>query len=596
MDALYREFQKLYVTKTTSLDLVEELFRDLGNPLSNDKLSLCEIDELDSKYRRVLQSFLDRAASSSPPDHPYFQEIKTAARQVLECNYSLHHAFVERLAHIAVRHKRDPLRPYEHYFFWICNWVYQGRKVEKLALSHRRADQSGDKTGQDDNNKRDNNTNAGRIADGKDLRDKNADGNNGKSGDHDGPDSKDNDDNSLDTEQTTQAPDVSNPPESPTEYCANCGAPDASLVCRGCTFKMSSRSIMRTVYCSPDCQAADLPFHGPMCLRRLQLVKSVLFMRTFMYVMIGRASTFMLKACWEEGDVTMLKEGIPYRAAMQGEYMMRPFRCSDFPQKDKASMVQEDEFAREMIYLVGHLKEFVFDELCLDFKIFTVLVKNANQTICRQYDHNIRKSNMMQPHYVFQATLPGGEKFAVDLSPARYGWKELVLPWDEYVTERIWRVVDTTRTAAIDFREPFVPAAYSVILHKEVLDDIIDHAHLFMETVDSGLSPLEVLTGVTKDEFRYWDSDHYENAHDYCRNMGEIRKIDSRGYMYLNPDCELQITTRQEDHDALANVWLSEEEARGLRNESDETLKAIWRDRIHICRIRFKRTSPQIRG
>ncbi|KAI1473041.1 uncharacterized protein F4812DRAFT_464970 [Daldinia caldariorum] len=556
MDTPYQELHDLYVTRPTPLDSVEELFRDLGNPLDNDKNYLYSIDKLDVKYRWVLQEFLIKAASS-PPDHPYLQAIKNAANQVLEYTLRLHNAFVERLAHISLCYERDPRRPYEYHFFWTCKWVYQGRRIEKLMSPGKRAHRSEDEITGGSNNERDNNMNAEtRIVDEK----------NGKGGDHDGPDNQNKDDNSADSNDTTPTSNPNKPPTLPTGQCARCGASEASLICTD----------------------LDLPVHTPLCLRRVQLSKVSLVLCKFMSVVESLATTFVVNSSWEESDMIMLKERIPYLEAMCGKYIMHRFPNSLPSQSIGSGTVFEDQYAREVIYLVRPLKEFILDELCQDFKIVTVLVKNASSSVCYQYDHSIRKSNMMDPHYVLRLTLLGGEKFALDLAAKRFGWGNYLMPWDVFENERIWKIVDTTRTAPTDFRDPSVPAAYSVSIHKEMLGDLIDETQIYMGIATSGESFLDVLTRISKVEYRIWEAGYIEALMKYCVEVAELRLAECRGYMYLNPDCGLQITTHRKDHVALADVWLSEEEAADLKDEREEALNAIWRDRINLCRVNFK--------
>ncbi|KAI2780974.1 hypothetical protein F4815DRAFT_499030 [Daldinia loculata] len=589
MDVLCRKLYDCNISLNPS-NSIEELFRNLGDPLDNDKNCSSNIDELDAKYRRVLQDFLKKAASS-PPNHPYFSTFIAVAHQVLACNHSLHVAFVERLAHMVIHTGTYYPGPYERDFFSACKWIYQGRKIQELAALNTEADHSGDKNGRDDNDGTENSSNG---------RSDNFPDSNGSDDNDRGNNDRSNNDR-HDIYEASPVPNSynsynsHNSPASPTRQCARCGALKLFLTCGDCLLKRGSQITMSTVYCSRRCQELDWPAHKPVCVNRKQLMRAVSFMDSLFRIMEAKATTLLLKSCWEERGMTMLKEHKPYLLAMLGSYMTRPFPFDGFSTERHAIMVQSDQYVREMMYLIGPLKALFLDDLCQDFKIVTILVKNADRPLCRKLEHDIEKSSMMDPHSVLRLTLPSGEKFAVDLAAGRFGWDEKMMHWNRFEDERIWKIVEITRTIPLDFRDPYIPAAQSILIHKEILADLVGHINFRMHFGrDRSSTTLDIITRVDTEEFFDWQLDLLERAIDLCEEMFTIRLDNHRGYMYLTPEFDLCVTAERSDYDAIQGVWMPEEEIIRLEGESEESLKKIWKARLEEFRIRFKRAAIQI--
>ncbi|KAI1654828.1 hypothetical protein F4813DRAFT_392340 [Daldinia decipiens] len=578
MDVLCRKLYDCNINFTPS-NSIEELFRNLGDPLDNDKNCYSSIDELDTKYRRVLQDFLKKAASS-PPNHPYISTFITVAHQVLACNHGIHVAFVERLAHMVVHTGTYYPGPYEQDFFSACKWIYQGRKIQDLAALNMEADHSGDKNGRGDNDGTDNSSiadgrsdfrrvanrssNYNEIAEGKrdnggdttsivsNSRSDNFPDDNGSDGNDRGDNDRSSNDR-LDIYEASLVPNSynsynshnsHNSPASPTRQCARCGISNLFLTCGNCLLKRGAQITMSTVYCSQRCQELDWPVHK--------------------------------LSCWEERGMTMLKEHKPYILAMLGCYMTRPFPFGGFSTEQHARMVQSDQYVREMMYLIGPLKAFFLDDLCQDFKIVTILAKNADRPLCRKSENNIEKSSMMDPHSVLRLTLPSGEKFAVDLAAGRFGWVEKMMHWNRFEEERIWKIIEITCTIPLDFRDPYIPAAQSILIHKEILADLMGHINFRIHFgTDRWSTTLDILTRVDTEEFSDWQSDLLERAIDLCEETFTIRLSNHRGYMYLTPEFDLCVTAEGADYDAIQSAWMTEEEVIRLEGEREELLKGV---------------------
>ncbi|KAF3055073.1 hypothetical protein GL218_07581 [Daldinia childiae] len=258
-------------------------------------------------------------------------------------------------------------------------------------------------------------------------------------------------------------------------------------------------------------------------------------------------------------------------------------------------MVQSDQYVREMMYLIGPLKVLFLDDLCQDFKIVTILVKNADRPLCRKFENGIEKSSMMDPHSVLRLTLPSGEIFAVDLAAGRFGWVEKIMHWSRFERERIWKIIEVTRTIPQDFRDPYIPAAQSILIHKEILADLVGHINFRVHFgMDRLSTTLDIITRVGTEDFFDWQVGLLEGAIDLCEEMFAIRLGNYRGYMYLTPEFDLCVTAERSDYDAMQSAWMPEEEVIRLEGKSEESLKEVWKARLEESRVRFKRATLQI--
>ncbi|KAF2420186.1 hypothetical protein EJ08DRAFT_683410 [Tothia fuscella] len=80
--------------------------------------------------------------------------------------------------------------------------------------------------------------------------------------------------------------------------------------------------------------------------------------------------------------------------------------------------------------------------LCSKIEEVHVKVKNAFRPTCRIDTNHIHKNNMENRHTILRVTTFGGEMFAVDLTGAQYGWKEVVVPWTSFYNHRVHTIRD----------------------------------------------------------------------------------------------------------------------------------------------------------
>ena len=74
--------------------------------------------------------------------------------------------------------------------------------------------------------------------------------------------------------------------------------------------------------------------------------------------------------------------------------------------------------------------------------IVSVHVQNAEIG----FAENLKKEGfaaywMFRSHEVLDVTLKTGERLAIDLLAAAYGWRETISPWDVYVKNRVFTII-----------------------------------------------------------------------------------------------------------------------------------------------------------
>ncbi|KAI8960443.1 hypothetical protein F5Y11DRAFT_367411 [Daldinia sp. FL1419] len=470
---------------------IEQMFIDLGNPIENDKNCHNNTDELDAKYRRVLQHFLAQTASS-PVFNTRSLILQAAVSQVLKCNHSLHVAFVNRLARMEMFLPLRPSHSYEYYFFWACQWICEGRKLGQPAQSRQPTEQGRYRNGRNYINR----GNANQINHDKAANDDKSD-----------------------------------------------------IIC---------------------------------------LIRIVSLIDAFLASMENKATSLKLKSCREVDGIIMLEEYPLYMSAMGGEYVTQKFPFDSFREERHAVATRTDQYASELKYLIGPLERYFLDALCKDFEIVTILVKNARLPLFRIYEHGITKSNMMEPHYILRLTLRSGKKLAVDLAGGRYGWDDKVMGWDRYERERVWKVIDTTNMIPADFRQSFIPAAQSVIIHKRMLEDMIIHIDYFIHMDQGTASTLKIIKDVDAEEWNDWQKGIVDEAADHMGYTLKSYQLSRHGFLYPTPEFNVFVTVEPLQYVAMSHVWLEDDYDSWIQDESKDRLKDIWNARLEDACVRFK--------
>ncbi|KAL1954223.1 hypothetical protein VTO42DRAFT_1503 [Malbranchea cinnamomea] len=223
--------------------------------------------------------------------------------------------------------------------------------------------------------------------------------------------------------------------------CAHCAKP-ATKKCGGCLTSPSyNRDDPRpTFYCSAECQKSGWKDHKAECTRR-QLRKSLAraaeLLKDILYRIQLHATILRIKRLEVNGStVTIYNAEVDQNAP----YWLVPL---DVPGEVDQTVYDAIVMHCACQDALAYLPEFMFSllkDLSSDIEACLVIIKNR-KILLRDILPCGRPDPTIETHYIFKVTLTSGESWALDPTGAQFGFREPLLPWDEYVTARVSEIV-----------------------------------------------------------------------------------------------------------------------------------------------------------
>ncbi|KAK5259701.1 hypothetical protein LTR40_005490 [Exophiala xenobiotica] len=249
--------------------------------------------------------------------------------------------------------------------------------------------------------------------------------------------------------------------------CAHCDGP-ATKRCSGCsegaTFVEDAKP---TWYCSTECQTEDWESHKPAC-ERLKRTKSLYQAGDILNTLwpLLRSQT---KQSTVDRVHVRVENTIDFFETLETTACFELNPLGGFPGDKRVTRAVLDVFPvtdRDVICSLGVVLRKLLAGVCSHIQTLEVKIKDPKLMVhCHQredpegayYDFavvngliliNLRsrafrlEDHEVPTHYIFRVRLKdSGEDFDIDIANAKYGHFDTVVPWDNYLSQRVGRVI-----------------------------------------------------------------------------------------------------------------------------------------------------------
>ncbi|OIW23080.1 hypothetical protein CONLIGDRAFT_686853 [Coniochaeta ligniaria NRRL 30616] len=222
--------------------------------------------------------------------------------------------------------------------------------------------------------------------------------------------------------------------------CTVCKAPNATEKCSACLVNPGSEVTFATVYCGRDCQKKDWTRHKVTCMEVRALNRAVEMAKAMFHHALGELYPleWNLQSIKQIDGIVVARVGNKIQKKVQHEVQF-PYDLAESTDIAHAVLThsQCDAPLTDAISLV----EMLIRPACKSIKKVVFVPKNVHRPV-RMIFADVNEFSSLHLHEVIRATLPCGLEFAIDLTSAQMGWKEILTPWASYSGSRVHQVRD----------------------------------------------------------------------------------------------------------------------------------------------------------
>ncbi|KAK8043748.1 hypothetical protein PG994_012586 [Apiospora phragmitis] len=371
---------------------------------------------------------------------------------------------------------------------------------------------------------------------------------------------------------------------------AACGA-SGGRACTGCRLALDSdHFIFKTVYCSKECQAAHRQQHKAPCDSRRVIGRAAILLRSLFLMFKDLHYSDCIEQVTSRDGVLYTTIGNHRENASKGRQMIRRFpRKLLTPADEDFETVQAMQLDTEVFGTFACILNFFLDPICRWVEEVEIYTRNAHRPIVVLQSGSMT-SCMSNPHFALRVTLHSGEDVVVDLTGAKFGWKEPVGPWGIWEAQRVYGGVKAYyRGYLSDWqkkREAEWEATNSWLAEVSKIgrSQIGKMLGAIIYTVKSQHPDLKgSVAGFLRLRSRNYDDASAELVETARQTLaaGLIEILTAKKLrMYWTPDWALQVTVTKEQADHLKPAWLNDADADYEENKHDDSqLKKIWMQR-----------------
>ncbi|KAI1267705.1 hypothetical protein F5Y18DRAFT_424840 [Xylariaceae sp. FL1019] len=348
--------------------------------------------------------------------------------------------------------------------------------------------------------------------------------------------------------------------------CATCGGKNTKSICKGCFNTVDSLGGLVIMYCNKTCKITHWEDHKAQCRGRRMIWRAASLIHD-LYLMFRKRTcvTNGLVSIKEQKGVACIRYTNMRRSALLGEQCIRHFPSHITDSEDLADAALMVNKSQDVLIDFHSFLELFLYPLCEKMEVITIAPQNARRPTYQEAD-GIIVSNMFNTHSVLRVTLSYGEQFAVDLTGAQYGWRDVVSTWFAWSKHRALSMHTLTH--------PEISA--NTLIDAGVQIEHISKPHRIqllsaMKTAVMGkMHEKSLHSGV--EFFNLSSSDEYNSVKQALLSSAEaaldngLRQVHAAGIglLYHNGRT-IKITENWQQANALKNVWLTELDY--IRNE-----------------------------
>lgn len=192
---------------------------------------------------------------------------------------------------------------------------------------------------------------------------------------------------------------------------------------------------------------------------------------------------------------------------------------------------------------------------------------------------------MFGTHMLLRATLSSGEQFAIDLSGGRFGWRETVVPWSQWVQHRAVGPIVSNAYGCVQKQmknvEPFL-GNISKVARNET-QTLIENMQMTVRAnmLRRGVRSPDQLHHLSEDEFDALTEDTHSLAASALDVGLEKLRASKRCRLYFDRSWQPCATETSEQGEALSRVWFTKSMMEDLKGRRADLglYRSIWSTR-----------------
>ncbi|KAI1333202.1 hypothetical protein F5Y16DRAFT_6150 [Xylariaceae sp. FL0255] len=367
--------------------------------------------------------------------------------------------------------------------------------------------------------------------------------------------------------------------------CGFCGKEGANMRCPGCNISDDEHVVKRTAYCNKTCFQQHQKAHRPICDARRNIHRAVTLLDIVFFAMMEATKVHPLKEVFEEHGILYTLYSSWDRSAFTGRSIFTPIPKDIYDSADIRRAVIASSEAAELHLSLASLVPVFLKPICKSIEYVEYFPKNMRLPVCNLDVHGSACSVALRSHPVWCLTLPGGEKYAMDLTAARFGWKETLAPWGAFKKVRLAKQVRTENfgfkdKAALDTINASDVLYYQRSLRQELVKEFTKKLDVMMAMTGGEYA----ITNIVKSSdaaFGRMKEEMYQLVRESIRllrkNIAATRKDHMRLCYTTGPQYDLRVACCMAS--TFKTAWMKEKEYDDLLKEGAD-IHAIWDERI----------------
>ncbi|KAM0814013.1 putative MYND-type zinc finger protein samB [Seiridium cardinale] len=390
---------------------------------------------------------------------------------------------------------------------------------------------------------------------------------------------------------STNTPHVFLPDMPSLGACFVCNSNDVKGYCEGCKITWTEGNNEHLLCGTPYCQHHQSQEHIE-CRQLKEIGRAVFIFREILIYLLGQTYSEDILNISVRNHQVLRTKAVPYVRAYKGDHVARPFPWY-LASKETGLSVMMDGQCSEILTTFSPLFELLIRPACKTIRQVKFLPKNihlGNTIVDAVTELPDGPSNAMHWHMVQVLVLESGRELVLDLTCPQFGWKDWLVPWEDYYANRVHKLMEITsstpeavrkqlriREIASNFDRGYDNEADR--LRTEVAEHCAVRLREWLESLYGGP---EKLLGLDADDFPDERDSVLSQAVLYIDDKvaelenGKLFKL----YFDFTPGRrKIHATRSHRVYNRLTDVWLTQEEYRRYGHDQD-ALDDVWYQKL----------------
>ncbi|KAI1259320.1 hypothetical protein F5Y18DRAFT_313088 [Xylariaceae sp. FL1019] len=364
--------------------------------------------------------------------------------------------------------------------------------------------------------------------------------------------------------------------------CEACGKQGATYRCPSCTIQDDQHVIKKTTYCNKTCLEQHRESHKALCNARNILHRTICLLDKMFFAVISATYSHPLAHVFEKNGILYPLHDVWEQHGMTGRCIFWPFPKHLTPSDDIHRALLFWSEAEDINLSFAPMAKGLLKQSCKSIKQVSMSLKNIKRPIC-YIAQGLAISNVLLTHTVLQVTLPGNEKYAIDMTAPQFGWKETVAPWSTWSQLRCDVQFDVNPFPHLErIQRQQIKARdleYNQQVLRELLFEYLDDRLDMMVRATNGLYAVHSVLTCPPESYARIESEVMQLIRQSVAALEKnvLRKDCARLFIGPKPDYAVRVACGFAPD--LKDIWLSKEEYDKLK-ASKTDLQKLWDERL----------------